>query len=399
MRKIARLLSVRNVLEGSVRKSADRVRIEVELVDALNGFTVWSERYDEKLADVFQIQSDVAESVAENLKVKLLAGEKTLIDAKPTQNLEAYNLFLLGKYQVGQWTEASIAKGIDDFNRAIEKEPNFALAYSQMAFAYQIAADWSLPPREAAAKGKAVAERALAIDPNLGEAHAALAFALVPDRDWAAVRREFERAVALDPNDAATHGGYGWFLTPMGTQAEALAHLQRARELDPLAPQNLTEIGDAYTIWRQYDRALEYYQQAIDMAPEFWAGYLGRGYLGVYQGKIAEALADSEKVVALADFPANEGHLGAIYGRSGRRADALKILDHLKRLSASRYVTPVAFEAVYAGLGDKNEAFLWLDKADEERSNYLLWLKMPGFDPIRSDPRFQALYKKIGLPP
>jgi len=218
--------------------------------------------------------------------------------------------------------------------------------------------------------------------------------------DFAGAEPEFQRALALAPSDASTHGAYGWCLTVLGKYPDALAQYQQAHELDPLSPKTLTDIGDLYSVSRQYQQALDYYQQAIQLAPDFWWGYFNRALIRWYEGDVKAAIPDAEKAVVLADnFPLTEGVLGQLYGISGRRADALKILDRLKEQAGHRYVTPAAFVGVYAGLGDNDRAFQWLEKLYEERSDFLLWLKQPIWDGVRSDPRFQAIYKKVGLPP
>jgi adenylate cyclase len=222
--KIAGLLHVRNLLEGSVQRSAAKLRIEVQLIDAVHGFTLWTERYDETIADVFQIQSEVAESVAQKLRVKLLPELKERLDKRPTENLEAYNLYLQGRYYYSQFSEDGWTKAIDAFSRAIEKDPNFALAYTGLAIAYSFAADFTMPPREAIPKIRAAVTRALALDNSLGEAHGALAAAVLYSYDWnwAAAEREFKRALELDPSNYLIHGQYGDFLNMMGRRDEAL---------------------------------------------------------------------------------------------------------------------------------------------------------------------------------
>ncbi len=398
VKKIARLLNVRNVLEGSVRKGTDRVRIEVELIDAENGFTVWSDRYDEKLADVFQIQSDVAENVAGNLQVKLLGDEKARLESKPTQNLEAYNLYLLGNYYFEQFTPDAFAKAIESYSRAVEKDPRFARAYANLAYAYEISGDLTMPQRESTAKGKAAAARALEIDDGLGRAHGAMGIALLNDWDYTGAEPQFKRALLLDPGDAGNHEAYAEYLVTIGRYDEALRQRQRALELSPLWPGATAFVGIVYLYSRQYDRALEYYQESIRMAPDFYRGYQGRGWVLFCEGKTVAAVPDYEKVVALADFPLNQAALGQIYGLVGRRTDALRILDQLERQSTGQYVSPIAFVLVYWGLGDKDSAFQWLERAYEERSGYLQSLRAPVWDGLRADPRFQAIYKKVGLP-
>jgi serine/threonine-protein kinase len=264
-------LNVRNVLEGSVRKSADRVRIEVELIDASNGFTIWSDRYDEKMADVFQIQSEVAESLAQKLMVKLLPAVKERLDKRPTDNLEAYNLYLQGRYYYSQFSEDGWTKAIDAYSRAIEKDPNFALAYTGLATAYSFSANFTMSMRDAIPKIRPAVARALALDDSLSEAHGALANDVLfgYDWNWTAAEREFRRALELDPSNSAVHGQYGDFLNMMGRYDEALQQRQRAYELNPLWVQTLVEIGWVYRDSRNYEHALQYFQRAIEREPNY----------------------------------------------------------------------------------------------------------------------------------
>ena len=354
--RIASLLHVRNLLEGSVQRSAGKLRIEVRLIDASNGFTLWSERYDEKLADVFQIQSDVAERVAQSLRVKLLPELRARLDKRPTESLEAYNLWLQGRYYLNQFTGQSAAKAMQYYSRAIEKDPKFAQAYEGMGDAYSNASSWTIAPRDAMPRAKSYYEKALQLDETLAEAHANLAlWALFwYDWDWRGAERGFKRAIALGPNSATAHLDYGWFLAQIDRLEDALPEFQRARELDPLSPVALIQIGNGYMIRREHARADEYFLQAIAMAPDFYDSYLNRGWNLYCQGKTADAVPVFEKAAALteADFPPTQSALGAAYAATGRRAEALKILDHLKGLSTHQYVDALAFVVIYIGLGE-----------------------------------------------
>jgi adenylate cyclase len=399
--KIASLLHVRNLLEGSVQRSSAKLRIEVQLIDAGNGFTLWSERYDEEMADVFKIQSEVAESVAQKLRVKLLPAVKERLDKRPTENLEAYNLYLQGRYYYSQPSSDRWTKAIDAFSRAIEKDPNFALAYTGLANAYSFSANFTMPPRDAIPKIRAAVARALALDDSLSEAHGALANDVLfsYDWNWTAAEREFRRALELDPSNSSVHSLYGDFLSAMGRYNEALQQKQRAYELNPLWIQTLFEIGWVYRDMRKYERALEYCDRAIEREPNFPFPYVDRGMILELQGHRQEAVPDFERAAALSHSrPDMVAWLGAAYAGAGRRSEALKVLDNLKEQSYHRYVDPVAFVTIYAGLGDYDQAFQWMDEAYRERDGILVTLKSALWDPLRSDPRFQAIYKKVGLP-
>lgn len=407
VRKIAKLLSVRNVLEGSVRRSTDRVRIEVELIDALNGFTVWSERYDEKLADLFQIQSDVALSVADKLRVSLLPGEKARVERKPTDNLEAYNLFLQGNYYAaltgGSGAGGGAMKAIDSYSAAIAKDPNFALAYVGRADAYGLATFFISPQSEAVPKLKADVEHALALDDKIGVAHALLAFyvCFLYEWDWPAAEREFQIALKLDPDNPLNHIYYGYYLSALGRFDDSLRENLRARELDPQGPIWVSSTGDTFFNARKYDQALQYYEQEIAMAPLLSYSHSLRGWtLLKLKGDKAAFVRDEEQAVALLDTPENQSALAYAYTLVGRFAEARTILrEKFEEASKQRYVDPGRFALNYFALGNKDRAFELLDRAYRDRSPIMIHLNLPYSDDMRSDPRFTALVKKVGLPP
>jgi len=407
VRKIARLLSVRNLLEGSVRRSTDRVRIEVELIDATSGFSLWSETYDREMADVFAIQSDIAQGVANKLRVTLLPGEKARVERKPTDNLEAYNLYLRGQYYLtltaGSGTGGGAQKTIDSFSAAIAKDPNFAAAYVGRATAYGLAGFFTLPQRESVPKVKADVERALALNDTIGQAHAILALVVyfLYQWDWPAAEREFQVALKLNPDDPTIHFEYGYYLSALGRFDDSLREKLRARELDPQNPIWVGMTGDTFFNARKYDQALPYYQQQMAMAPDFSWGHWGRGWtLLKLKGDRAAFVRDEEQAVALADVPQNQSALAYAYTLVGRSAEARKIVrEKYEEASKQRYVDPGYFALNYFALGDKDRAFALLDEAYRDRSTNMIFLNFPYNDAMRSDPRFTALVKKVGLPP
>src|SRR5215472_8346250 len=407
VRKIARLLSVRNVLEGSVRRSTDRVRIEVELIDATSGFSLWSETYDREMADVFAIQSDIAQGVAYNLRVTLLPGEKARVERKPTDNLEAYNLYLRGVYDSelagGSGTGGSPMKAIDSFSAAIAKDPNFAAAYVMRAGAYGLAGLFTLPQRESVSKVKADVERALALNETNGEAHAILAFYVyfLYQWDWPAAEREFQVALKLNPDHPLIHFCYGYYLSALGRFDDSLREKLRARELDPQNPIWVGMTGDTFFNARKYDQALPYYQQQMAMAPDFSWGNWARGWtLLKLKGDRGAFVRDEEQAVALADVPQNQSALAYAYTLAGRSDEARRILrQKFEEASKRQYVDPGYFALTYFALGDKDRAFELLDQAYQDRSALMVNLNLPYNDPMRSDPRYTALVKKVGLPP
>jgi len=407
VRKIARLLSVRNLLEGSVRRSTDRVRIEVELIDATSGFSLWSETYDREMADVFAIQSDIAQGVANKLRVTLLPGEKARVESKPTDNLEAYNLYLQGLYYltltVGSGTGGGAQKTIDSFSAAIAKDPNFAAAYVGRATAYGLAGFFTLPQRESVPKVKADVERALALNDTIGQAHAILALVVyfLYEWDWPAAEREFQVALKLNPDDPTIHFEYGYYLSALGRFDDSLREKLRARELDPQNPIWVGMTGDTFFNARKYDQALPYYQQQMAMAPDFSWGHWARGWtLLKLRGDRAAFVRDEETAVAMADTPTNQSALAYAYTLAGRSDEARRILrQKFEEASKRQYVDPGYFALTYFALGDKDRAFELLDQAYQDRSVLMVNLNLPYNDPMRSDPRYTALVKKVGLPP
>jgi len=390
-----------------VRRSTDRVRIEVELIDATSGFSLWSETYDREMADVFAIQSDIAQGVANKLRVTLLPGEKARVESKPTDNLEAYNLYLRGLYYltltVGSGTGGGAQRAIDSFSAAIAKDPNFAAAYVERANAYGLAGFFTLPQRESVPKVKADVERALALNDTIGQAHAILAFIVycLYQWDWPAAEREFQVALKLNPDDPTIHFYYGFYLSALGRFDDSLRERLRARELDPQNPIWVASTGDTFFNARHYDQALQCWQQQIAMAPNLSYPLFARGWtLLKLRGDRAAFVRDEEKAVAMADTPTNQSALAYAYTLAGRSDEARRILrQKFEEAQKRQYVDPGYFALTYFALGDKDRAFELLDQAYQDRSALMALLNLPYNDPMRSDPRYTALVKKVGLPP
>ena len=294
-------------------------------------------------------------------------------------------------------------KAIDSYSAAIARDPNFALAYAARAVAYGLAIFFTIPPREGIPKLKADVEHALALNDRIGQAHAVLAFHVyfLYEWDWPAAEREFQVAVKLDPNDPLNHLYYGIYLSALGRFDEALREKLRARELDPQNPICVGATGDTFLWARRYDQALPYYQQQMAMAPDFSWGHWGRGWtLLKLKGDRAAFVRDEEQAVALADVPQNQSALAYAYTLVGRSAEARKIVrEKYEEASKQRYVDPGYFALNYFALGDKDRAFALLDEAYRDRSTNMIFLNFPYNDAMRSDPRFTALVKKVGLPP
>ena len=395
-------LRVNAVLIGRVVQRGDNLTISVELDDVRNGKQLWGEQYNRKLGDLLAVKSDIAREVSQRLRSQLSGEEQQKLQSGSTENPEAYQLYLKGNYYTSKFTNEGFSKGIDYFNQAIAADPNYALAYSGLAFNYNNAGDWMTPPREAAPKAKDAARRALAIDDTLADAHLSLATtAHWYEWDWATAEREFKRAIELSPNDPRPHGYYSWYLANMGRTEQALAEAKRGQQLDPVSLEASLFLGSILVFSRQYDQAIEQLRSGIELDPTYWYAhdFLGRAY--EQKGRLPEAIAEFQRALELEkDNAENWSNLGHAYALSGNRAEAQKIIEHLKELSLHTYVAPYNLAAIYTGLGDRDQAFAWLDRAYADRSGFLaFYFKTDAhMDSLRSDPRFAELIHRVGLP-
>jgi TolB-like protein/Tfp pilus assembly protein PilF len=399
--EIGQALWVGTVLEGSVRKAADKLRITVQLINVQNQTHLWSKDYDRELKDVFEIQSDIAQRVMEALKVQLLAGEKRQIEKKGTANLEVYNLYLKGHYHLSKLTKEGVEKSIEYFEQAIEKDPSYARVYAGLAGSYGVAGYFGYSPtKEAFLRKKALVKKALELDDTIAEAHTSLGDSLMNDWDWSDAEREFKRGIELNPSNAGAHFGYLWYLLAKGRFAEAIVEAKQAQELDPLSLNISAGVGWAFCFARQYDQAIEQFQKTVEMDPNFWMSYSGLGEAYINKGMYEEAVKVRLKMRdLLGNSPEGLAELGYAYAMSGRKDEARKVLEELKERSKQEYIMPIYFAWIYLGLGEKDQTFEWLEKAYEERSGFLNWLKVgPYYDSLRSDPRFTEMLKKVGLP-
>ena len=395
--QIAKRLGVANILEGSVQKSADKVRVNVELIRAATDAHLWADTFDRKLTDVFAIESEVARTIADTLQAKLTDPERNAIAARPTENTEAYQLYLKGRFFWNKWSPEASQKAIEYFQQAIDKDPGYALAYAGLADTY-ISQAWfgEVAPRVAVPRAKAAAMKALDIDDGVAEAHASLGFAnCIYDWDWPAAATHFERALALSPGYATAHSWHSYYLAALGRSDEALTEAKRAFDLDPASPGMNQGMGIQFLYARRFDEAIEQFRKALEM--DYHDAHAGLGYAYAAKGMYREALVEFEKYSELdRGTPRSIASLGYAHARLKERGEALRALDQLMVLSNQRYVSASSFALVYAGLGEKDQAFVWLEKAYEERSGALPYLKVnPIWDPLRSDPRFEALVQKV----
>jgi len=401
---IGKQLNVRAVLTGRVKQFGKKLIIGVELIDVEKDTQIWGEQYRRPLVDIFDLQEEIAEDISGKLRLKLTGEEKRKLAKRYTENAEAYQCYLKGRYFVTtKRTEEWIKKGIEYFQQAIEIDPTYALAFSGLADAYGFLASstggWT--PQDAYPKAKAAAERALAIDETLGEAHAALGFFhLLYDWNFPAAERQFKRAIELSPNYPNAHDGYGFYLKAMGRHAEAIAECHQMQKLDPLSPFAHVSLGWAHYFARDYDRAIAECQNALEMEQNSTFAYRILGFAYLQKGKVAKALAALKKAVRFSSGGlAFEAHLGYVYAIAGKRAEALKVMSDFEKIARERYVSSYYFAVIYLGLGETDKAFEWLEKAFAERSGFMPFLNVePMLDSIRADARFTDLRWRMGLP-
>ncbi len=401
LREISEQLGVANVLEGSVQKAADQVRVNVQLINAATGAHLWAESYDRKLTDIFAVESDIAKTIAETLQAKLTAAEKTAIAKRPTPNAEAYELYLKGRFFWNKRTGADLRTAIEYFNQALSKDPNYALAYAGLGDSYGLLPIYGVAsPADSFPQAKAAAKKALELDDTLAEAHSSLALVLqFYDYDIEQSLKEFERAIQLNPNYATAHHWYGELLGAMGRFDEGIAELKRAHQLDPLSLIINADLGHGYTLARQYDKAIEQLRKAIEMDPRFYYAHWSLGKALQLKGRLNEGIAEYRKAVELNDDPFSLALLGQAYARAGQREEAQKILARLSDTAKSRYIHPYSFALLYLALGDKERAIHELERTYRERAGDAFSLKAdPMLDDLRGNPRFEALVQKVFAP-
>jgi DNA-binding winged helix-turn-helix (wHTH) protein/TolB-like protein/Tfp pilus assembly protein PilF len=388
------------VLDGSLQRAGDRLRVTVRLVSVPDGTPLWADKFDEKFADIFAVQDSISEKVAATLAFKLSADEKNQLARHYTEKPEAYQLYLRGRYYWSRRTEDGMKKAIEHFQQAIGLDPGYALAYVGVGDCYAWLAAGTMSPVEAVPKAKAAAKKALEIDDQLAEAHPIFAWTLFTyDRDWPGAEEEFKRGIELNPNYATARLWYWTYLERMGRFSEAQREMKRTLELDPISLANNSYVGRSLYYAGQYDQAIAQYQKTIEMDPTFALAQNLLGLAYVQQSRFKEAIALGEKTSTFAAAsPDTLAYLGYAYAMSNDRPGAKKILERLAEQSQLRYVSPLNTAIVYLGLGDKDNAFDWLEKACAVRSPDMTTLKVdPIFKSIRSDERFTDLLHRVGL--
>jgi TolB-like protein/DNA-binding winged helix-turn-helix (wHTH) protein/cytochrome c-type biogenesis protein CcmH/NrfG len=400
--EIARELNVDAIVEGTVRRSGDRVRITANLLHAPSDRHLWAATYERNLGDVLALQGEVASAIASQIRIKLTPQEQVRLTSTRPVNPEAHRLYLLGRFYWNKRTEEGSKKAIDHFQRAIELDPAYAPAYAGLADSYILLGDWGyLPPRDAYPKSEAAARKALQIDEASAEAHTSLAYDYFEyDWDWAACEKEFKRAIELNPNYATARQWYSEYLSAMRRHAEAIAEAQRGAELDPLSPIISAEGPFRYYFARRHDEAIRGFRDTVSLFPEFAIAYGGLGLAYEANGMYQEAIASYQKARSLSGASAAElAALGQAYAKGGIRGYYLWELQRLREESKHRYVRAADFAYLFADLGENDEAFSCLERAYRDRDWHLALLQIhPLLDPLRSDPRFQDLLRRMNFP-
>jgi TolB-like protein/thioredoxin-like negative regulator of GroEL len=402
--QIARELNVDAIVEGSVLRSEGKVRITAQLVQAAPERHLWAKSYERDLRDIMSIQSKVAQSVAEEIRIKLTEQEESRLQKPRLVKPEAHDAYLRGRYYWNKGEREDAEKARKYFEQALEKDPHYAQAYAGLADYYSVLPFYSgSTPDEVFPKAKAAVAKALELDDSLAEAHASRAYILTYyDWNWTDAEREFQRALALNPNEATAHHRYSRYLSSLGRVDEALGEIKRAQELDPLSPLIRANVGVVYYFGRNYDSAINQLQNVLKENQGFSVAHWGLGLAYEQKGMQAEAIGELERADALSKHRSTNtiASLGHAYATAGQKAKARKILEELQGHAKQENISGYQFALVFAGLGEKDRSFEALEKAFRERSTLLTYLKMdPRFDPLRSDPRFQDLLHSIGLPP
>ena len=401
--EIARELRVDAVVEGTVMHSGDRVRITAQLIEASTDHHLWAASYDRDLQNVLSMQEEVTRAIVSEVRVKLTAQEQARLASMHPINPEAFQLWLKGRYYWYKLNPEGLQKAIEYFQQALEKDPTYAPAYAGLADSYNLLAFFNVfPPREVMPKAKAAAVKALELDDNLAEAHVSLGWAgFTYDLDWPAAGKHFERAIVLNPAYPLAHSYYSLYLGALGRPEEGLTEAKRALDLDPVSPAINHYVVVQLYLARRFDEAIEQCRKTLELDPSFTPvhGTLAEVYSA--KGMYREALAEYEEYSALSGgSPRSTAFVGYAHARLGQRSQAFRVLEQLRAASKQKYVPALSFAIVYVGLGEKEQAFLWLEKAYDERTNSLAYLKVQAtWDPLRSDPRFADLVRRIGLPP
>ena len=400
--EIARELNVDAVVEGTVQRSGDRVRVRAQLIHAASDSHLWAEDYDRDVRDLLDLQSEVARAIAQQVKIKITPSEQLLLTAKRNVNRQAYDDYLQGRFFRNKQTEKDLRLAIQHFESALRVDANYAEAFAGIADCYNQLGTvmiGALPPQQARQQAEIAAKKALQIDIDLAEAHAALGYVNHYNWNWALAEEQFKRAIQLNPNYSTARIHYAAYLVTRGRFDEAIAEANRAQEMDPLSLPISVSRGFVLENSRRYDEAIEQLRRVVAMDPNYYQAHWMLAHTYVATRRFDEGVVAAQKAVEISGRTAGAlGVLGLAYGAAGRKGEAEKVLNELLQLNEQRYVTPGALVHTYVGLGNKDQTFVWLEKASQERSNYVAYLKVfPLMDPLRSDPRFRDLLRRTGL--
>ena len=402
--EIARMLGVDAMVEGSVIREGSRIRVRAQLIRAATDEAIWAGEYQGEYRNVFVLQDEVAQSIAERIRISLSPHEQVSLAPVRAVDPEAHEEYLKGRYYFNQRTVDALNKSIGFFQQAIATDPNYALPYCGLADAYALLGfRGHFPSQDALSRAKAAARKAIELDDTLADPHASLAFiAETHEWDWATAEREYKRAIELNSDDARSHHLYAGYLMYVGRFDEGIAEAKRARELDPLSLPINNALAGRFLVAGRYDEALGQVRETLSMDPHFAAGHQTLGWIYLNEGKREEAIQEFQKALQLSgsddtDFMLD---LGFAYAAAGKRAEARRILVKLKNLHEQQLVPSGSVAILYGALGELDEAFAWLEKAYLERDPELTYLKVPGrrFEPLRHDPRYRQLVHRVGLP-
>jgi len=401
-KQVGKELGVDAVLRGRVLRFGDSISISVELVSTGDDSVIWGEKFTRKMSDAVKLQVDIAQSITRELKVKLSALDEQRLNESQTENQEAYQLYLIGRYHLNRLTDDGFLKGRDSFKQATERDPNYGLAYAGLADSYNMLSGWgAMAPNDGYPLAKAAALRALELDETLTEAHTSLGVVeLFYDADWAGAEKELLRAIEINPSNSDAHMMYGHELMLKGRFDEARKFMTRAIEIDPLSIVKIVSLGNISYFERDQSKALETYQKAVSMDPNSGLAHWSLGNALLQAHRIDEAIAEYQKSIPLSgDSPDEPASLAFAFAISGNREGARKIIDDLSVDRGNTYVPQSLIASIYGALGETDKAFELLELAFRERDSLLVYLNVdPMFDPIRSDPRFPVLLKRVGFP-
>jgi tetratricopeptide (TPR) repeat protein len=402
VQQAAKDLNVRAVLTGRVIERGDTLDVSIDLTDAQTNAQLWGQHFTRKAADIFAVQDEIAQQATNALRLRLTGAQAERVVKRYTQDEEAYKLYLQGRFYFNKHTGDGARKAVDYFKQAIARDPAYALAYAGLADAYdEIGGAPGAPPDEVYSQARAAVTQALRLDNNLAEAHEALGI-IKWDYDWDArgAESEYKEALALNPNNAVAHDSYAMLLLDVGRFDEALAQIKQAQELDPLSIYISKHLGTYYLFTHQYDRALAQLQKTLELDPNFQMTYMDTGFSYAQKGQYTEALAQFKKMQQLepenADALAGQGYVYVLLGKDGEARQKIK---ELKTLSARGCYVALDVASIYGALGDKEHMYEWLEKGIQQRDSNMVNLRVhPALEPLHSDPRFQDLLRRVGLP-